>query len=1448
MRFSTQLFHNLFIMSRKFVIAFKTISIVTSINIIGVAQTCTETYTFQNPEHFSGNQGEVGAIYKFPNVYLGVDAYIKIIGISDAKLHEVDQNWTGFDKAWQPVVEGFNTGGYVDWEISFTKAGSLTPIKICAPITAIDIDGETDYQEYIETKDYSSYGIIASGVTNLTIFNPADGYSIKAQGVNWSYSGIDTTKQDVMIQFNFIDVEKFYYRTGVTSNSIGEGRLFSLHFSAYLEPTCKDVVSAGSIGDSQNNCGAFTPKTLKNLTPASGGSGVLQYQWFRNNINAPVNDPTWTLITGATNDTYSPPSTSKTTYYFRKAKRDGCATFDATSNGVAISIYNAVSATISAGSDITQTEKANFIMNAQTPKTGEIGTWSVVSGEAYISELNNRFSIITVPAGKEAVLRWTISNPGCSVSDDVKLTNLKSSSSKGCINSINPNGDLELSGTVSTYETNIEGSPASFINTSERPEGWADGYGSGVNASNYLGAFYINNPKIGISNSGIRNVYIRGKDNCISSVITKGKIECGVTYNVSAYIAAWTISAAQNNAPFKIEFVFQDSNKTLPQRVIEYKMVAPKSGGYNNLNWQRYEFEVTFTQSDYEIFGLYITSDDNVNGIMIDDVCINSDASGVISNAGNTQVQCGNGTFKLAANIPTLGTGTWSIVSGSGVIQAPNNPESQITGVNSGSTTTLLWSINNGTCGISESNVVLINNATPSVSITPEANEICLGTISTINSFVSGGAAPFLFQWESSSDSLNWSIIAGENSANLNLNTTAPSVKYYRLVVTSSGNCDKITSAGVKITVASFEGCECILQSCSNYSKLVFNNSEKIEDKPGLIGDKWRFKNILTGFDAIVEVTNAVNADSLRSIDNTSVNVDDWCPEIYIDFLNGKDSYLDWKISIVQAGTNNPANLPSSSRVTSYDVDGNNSYREIHGHVNSNGFIVNDPTELNILNEPPFALVLGSTNEYVSISTDPKVKATFYYPGQNNVFSIRLGVRTTNATGSAFRQFAVSFDPCISYSKPDINPQKPEIAGLKETCIDNENSTYTTTQPFTSYSWSVVGGVIISGKDSSTVKIKWTTKGKGIVSVTTIDANGCIGNTSYDVLVVKQPILSLDVNNKTICSGQSVELNANINGGTGSFSYTWSKSIDSISFSPMPSSTKTLTINGLTQTTYYKVLIDATATGCGTLVAQAKITVVNLPTANAGSDKTQCSDIFSMNANASSTGIGKWSVINGNVTIDDINSPTAKVKLNSSTATLRWTITINSTCDASDDILLSISTPLSITSNLSNMSECVGGKQALSVTVSNSAGTITYQWQSSQDSIVWNNISGQTSASFTPPSTSSDTIFYRVIINSSISGCGTGIESKVAKVQILPKPKIKVTANNTTVCNGASVTLSAKIEGGVDCSIQWQNSTDNGTNWNDISGANGNTLGISAMNQTTRYRTTLVCTGNGCCN
>ena len=79
----------------------------------------------------------------------------------------------------------------------------------------------------------------------------------------------------------------------------------------------------------------------------------------------------------------------------------------------------------------------------------------------------------------------------------------------------------------------------------------------------------------------------------------------------------------------------------------------------------------------------------------------------------------------LAANAPTTGTGTWTIVSGAGgsFVNA-NSPTTVFNGV-SGTTYVLRWTISNGVCTSTNDNVKIIFNTPPTVATAGADQTLC---------------------------------------------------------------------------------------------------------------------------------------------------------------------------------------------------------------------------------------------------------------------------------------------------------------------------------------------------------------------------------------------------------------------------------------------------------------------------------------------------------------------------------------------------------------------------------------------------------------------------------------------------------------------------------------------------------------------------------------------------
>lgn len=93
-----------------------------------------------------------------------------------------------------------------------------------------------------------------------------------------------------------------------------------------------------------------------------------------------------------------------------------------------------------------------------------------------------------------------------------------------------------------------------------------------------------------------------------------------------------------------------------------------------------------------------------------------------IANAGTSQTICSTSTT-LNANTPSVGTGAWSVVSGSGTITTPTSANSSVTGIGTG-TNIFQWTITNGACS-STSTVAINASAPPTVANAGTSQTIC---------------------------------------------------------------------------------------------------------------------------------------------------------------------------------------------------------------------------------------------------------------------------------------------------------------------------------------------------------------------------------------------------------------------------------------------------------------------------------------------------------------------------------------------------------------------------------------------------------------------------------------------------------------------------------------------------------------------------------------------------
>ena len=124
-------------------------------------------------------------------------------------------------------------------------------------------------------------------------------------------------------------------------------------------------------------------------------------------------------------------------------------------------------------------------------------------------------------------------------------------------------------------------------------------------------------------------------------------------------------------------------------------------------------------------------------------LAITVSATPTAANAGSDiNPACGVSTATLSANTPTVGTGAWSVISGTAIVTSASSPTSGVTGLAVPGTATLRWTISNAPCTASTDDVVITTTScftcggtlaiTHTIgTVAPESKSVNYGTVTT---------------------------------------------------------------------------------------------------------------------------------------------------------------------------------------------------------------------------------------------------------------------------------------------------------------------------------------------------------------------------------------------------------------------------------------------------------------------------------------------------------------------------------------------------------------------------------------------------------------------------------------------------------------------------------------------------------------------------------------------
>ena len=560
------------------------------------------------------------------------------------------------------------------------------------------------------------------------------------------------------------------------------------------------------------------------------------------------------------------------------------------------------------------------------------------------------------------------------------------------------------------------------------------------------------------------------------------------------------------------------------------------------------------------------------------------------ADAGTDITLCTNQT-NLAGNNSVYGIGVWTLLSGSGNIADTSDAESLITDLGSGSNI-LKWTINNNGC-ISDDFVSIINS-TPTTADAGSDQVICFDSTSLFPNTPTYGVG-------------SWSRISGAATFNGNIVTKlGPDQNVLRYTITQ-GTCksfDDITITNNKPTTPA-----------AGYDQKICVNSVVLDANPALQGTgEWT-----------VQSGSGVFSDSSDS------------KAVVTDISGGLNIYR-WTITkngcseLDEVFVNNDFVLATAGS----DIDlCENEYQLLASNPNPGIGTWN---------------VVGSSGAVFSNPNDPNSLVTNLSNGANQ---LRWMVKNGN---------------CVSSDIVVVGSYKPTdaLAGENQSVCGKQTDLRANTPVYGEGLWILMSGIgIFDDETDPKTTIRNLGVGKNVLRWMITD-HDC---SSYDETIITSnlPVDVFGGNDQVVCSDTAV-LSANPPTiGTGR----WSIISGSGSFDDPSNYQTVVRFLGKGQN---KLQWKVSSSDCH--VPDTVIITSSIPTkAVAGADQILCADSTLMAANTPSVGAGEWIMVSGSAAIESINDPESKItSIGLGKTTLRWTISLDG-CYSFDEVTLTNNQP-----------------------------------------------------------------------------------------------------------------------------------------------------------------------------
>jgi hypothetical protein len=365
-----------------------------------------------------------------------------------------------------------------------------------------------------------------------------------------------------------------------------------------------------------------------------------------------------------------------------------------------------------------------------------------------------------------------------------------------------------------------------------------------------------------------------------------------------------------------------------------------------------------------------------------------------VAQAGSDQHLCNISSSYLEASAPLTGTGAWSVISGSAIVDDYSDPLSQVSNLTVGESSVLVWTVSNGICAASNDTLVIYVHDLPLVSIDAIA-DVCVET----NALTLSGGWPLggVYSGESVVDGIFYPSEAG-------IGTFEITYSYTDINGCSNWATTEVTVGGIEfsfgpdITVCG----ECVSLGAGTFEYFTWST-----------GDEYRTIEVCSSKIVWLEVSDE---NGCRTSDTITITV---LPKPTVDL--GDDIVLEHGTSVMldagNPGSGYEWNTGENDRRITVTISGTYSVTV----TNSYGCKASDEIVVTIINDSEISAINKNNEDSSLLKVYPNPNNGIFNISFNNPKTDSFTIHVVDLTGKVVykeevRNFSGAFNKSIDLS------------------------------------------------------------------------------------------------------------------------------------------------------------------------------------------------------------------------------------------------------------------------------------------------------------------------------------------------------------------------------------------------------------------------------------------------